>query len=114
MKRHDLLQEHRDRPNRRESNCALTRILAQFHIPVGQIDEVLPTVVLVQSQIDLDERTPLGPFRLPNKMHAGLQWRAIGLACITANAGADNILPGRRAATVTRNHMIKIQIFAVK
>ena len=47
-------------------------------------------------------------------MQAGFQRCAIGFAGVALNAGANNILPRRRAAAVSRNHVIEVQVFAVK
>ena len=65
-------------------------------------------------QIDLDKRPPLGPFRLANEMHARFLRRVIGLARVARNAGANNVLPSRGTAAITRDHMIQIQILPVK
>ena len=56
----------------------LTGVLPEFDVPVSKIDEMFPTVVVVQAEIDLNERPPLGPLRLANEVHAGLLWRSIG------------------------------------
>ena len=75
---------------------------------------MLPTVVLIQAEADLDERTPLGPLGLADEVQAGLQRRAVGLARVAFDAGAHDVLPRGRAATVARKHVIQIQIPPVK
>src|SRR5690242_9423347 len=46
-------------------------------------------------------------------MHASFLWCAVGLARVAVYARADNVLPGRRTAAISRNHVVKIQIFPV-
>ena len=75
---------------------------------------MLPAVVLVQAEIDLNERPPFGPFRFANQMHARLLRRAIGLAGITLDTGADDIFPGGRPAPIARDDMIQVEVFAVE
>src|ERR1039457_6964855 len=59
--------------------CApLFHILAQLDIPVGEVNEVFPTVVPVQGEVDLDERSPLGPLGFADEMQVGLLRRAVG------------------------------------
>src|SRR6185369_10859809 len=85
-----------------------------FDVPVGKINEVLPTIVLMQAEVDLNKWTPLRPLRFANKMHPSLLRRAIGFERIALDARADNIFPRRRPAAVARNHVIEIQIIAVE
>src|SRR5437868_2676839 len=75
---------------------------------------MLPTVVLVQSKVDLHEGTPLGPLGLANEMHSGFLRRPVCLACVARNAGANNVFPSRWPATVARNHVIEIQVFPLE
>lgn len=80
----------------------LLDVFAQLDVPVREINEVFPTVVLIEAEIDLHERTPLGPFGFLDQMHPGLLRCAVGLAGVALNAGADNVFPRRRPATITR------------
>src|SRR6516225_4090571 len=91
----------------------LAHILAQFDVPVRQIDKMFPTIVLVQAEIDLNEWPPLRTLGFANKVQPGLLRRAVGFESITFDAGADDILPTRRSPTVTRNYMVEVQVFAV-
>src|SRR5688500_11433479 len=47
-------------------------------------------------------------------MHARLLWSTIGFAGITRNAGAYDVLPGGGSAAFSWNHMIQIEVLAVK
>jgi hypothetical protein len=73
---------------------------------------MLPIVVVVDPEIDLEKRTPLRPLRLADEVQSRFVRSAIGFPGITFDAGANNIFPGCRAAPVTWNDMVEIQIFA--
>ena len=90
-----------------------TNVFAQFDIPIGQIDEVLPAIVLMKGKIDLDERPPFGSFGFANQVHAGFLRSAVGLKRVALDARAHDILPGRGTTPVTRDDMIQIQVFAI-
>ena len=60
-------------------------VFAQLDVPVGEIEEVLPAIVL-QPEADLDKRPPLGPLWLSNKPHARLQGSTVGLVRVTLDA----------------------------
>ena len=92
----------------------LCHVFAEFHVPVGEIDKMLPTVVLLKAEIDLHERTPFRAFRFADQTNAGFLRCVIRLARIALNAGADNVFPRGRTAAITRNHMIKVQILAIE
>lgn len=92
-----------DCPARRDAGASLLlNILAQFHVPIREINEVFPTVVLVETEIDLHKRTPLGPLGFLDQVHPGLLGRAVGLAGVALDARADNVFPRCRPATITR------------
>jgi hypothetical protein len=88
--------------------------LAKLDIPVGQVNEMLPTVVRVEAQMDLNERTPFWSFRLANQVHAGLGRGAVALACVALDTGADDVFPNRWSTSVPWNDVIQIQIFPLK
>ena len=56
----------------------LLNILAQFDVPISQIEKMFPTVV-VRSEIDLDEWPPFWPFGLSNQAQACLSGCSIRL-----------------------------------
>ena len=74
---------------------------------------MFPAIVLVQAEIDLDERTPFRPLRFADEVHAGLEGRTVALERIALDAGAHNVLPGGRATAVARDDVVEIQVFAV-
>jgi len=89
-------------------------ILAQFHVPVSKINEMLPAIVLVQCKVDLDEWTPLRPLRLADEMHTGLLRCAVGFARIASNARANNIFPRGRTTPVARDDVIEVQFASIE
>src|ERR1041384_1032318 len=58
-------------------------VFAEFHVPVGQVEEMLPTVVVMEAEINLHEGPPLRPFRFADQAQARLLRRAIGLRRVT-------------------------------
>ena len=81
----------------------LSHILAQLDVPVGEVNEVFPTVVLVEREIDLQEGTPLRPLGLANETHSSFLRRPVRLERVALDAGADDVLPRRRATPITRD-----------
>src|SRR5262245_11602577 len=73
---------------------------------------MLPAIVVRHSEVDLNKWPPLRPLWLSDQMHARRGGRAIGLAGIALNAGTHNVFPGRRTSSISRKHMIQIQVFA--
>jgi hypothetical protein len=74
---------------------------------------MFPAIVLVQAEIDLDERTPFRALGLADEMHAGFEGCAVAFECIALDTGANDVLPCGRAAAVTRDDVVKIEVFAV-
>jgi len=75
---------------------------------------MFPTVVPLQAEVDLHERTPLRSLWFADEVHSGFLRRAVGLLRVALDAGADDVLPSRRPATVARDDVVQIQILAVK
>src|SRR2546425_10531407 len=75
---------------------------------------MFPAIVMLEPEVDLHKRSPLRPLRLANQMHSGLMRRAIRLDGIAAHTRANDVLPGGRSATVARDHVVQVQVFAIK
>ena len=75
---------------------------------------MFPAVVVVDVEIDLNERPPLRALGLANQMQPRFERGAVGFARVARDAGTDDILPSRRAASVTRNDVVEIEIVAIK
>lgn len=44
------------------------RVFSDLHVPISEIEKMLPAVMAAQTKIHLDKRTPLGPFRFPDEV----------------------------------------------
>ena len=89
-------------------------IFTQLDVPVGEVNEMFPTVMPRQAEVDLHEGTPLRPLGFADEVQSGLLRRAVGLARVALDAGADNVFPRGRPAAVARDDMVQVQILAVK
>lgn len=89
-------------------------LIAQFDIPVREIDKMPPTFVLGRRKGDLNKWTPLGPLRFADKMHVRFLRQSIAFACIARDAGANHIFPCCRSTSFARHDMIEIQLISLK
>jgi hypothetical protein len=89
-------------------------ILSEFDVPIREVEEVFPTVVVGETEVDLDEGAPLGSFGFANELEAGLVRGAVGLVGVAGDAGADDVLPGSRAAAVAGDDVVEVEVFAVE
>src|SRR4029453_3582207 len=89
-------------------------LVAQFDVPVRQINEVFPEVVLGCSKSNLDERPPFRSLRFTNQTHVRFPRKPITLSRVTRDAGANHIFPSRGAATVARDHVIQIKFATIE
>jgi hypothetical protein len=58
---------------------ALSYVFAQLDVPVRQIHEVLPTVMVREREVDLNEGTPFGPLGFADQAHSSLLGSMVGL-----------------------------------
>src|SRR5437016_9142277 len=89
-------------------------LFSNLDVPVGQVDEVLPTIVTVQPEIYLNEGTPFRTFRFADQMQASFLRSSVRFPCIAQNAGTDNIFPSGWTTAIARNHVVKVQILSIK
>ena len=89
-------------------------VFSKFDVPVGEINEMLPTVVAVEREIDLHKRTPFGPLGLAHQVQAGLVGCPVCLVRVARDAGAHDVFPGRWAAAVAGNDVVEVQIFPLE
>ncbi len=75
---------------------------------------MLPAFVVLKPKIDLHEGTPFRALRLANQVQPSFLRGMVGLARIAGNARADDVFPSGWAAAIPGNHVIQIQIFALK
>ena len=93
---------------------SLLELVAQFDVPVCQIDEVLPEIVLGRSERNLNKRPPLRSFGFANQTHVRFTRKAIAFARIARNTRANHVFPSRRPASVTRHDVIQIKLAAIE
>ena len=93
---------------------SLLELVAQFDVPVCQIDEVLPEIVLGRSKRDLHKGPPLRSLRLSNQAHMGFARKPIAFARIARNTRANHVFPSRRPAPVARHDVIQIKITPIE
>jgi hypothetical protein len=89
-------------------------LITQLDIPIGDIEEMLPTIMRIGGDGNVDEWTPLGALRFSDERHASLVRKAVSLARVARDAGTDDVLPCRLAAAVAGTHVIKIQVGTVE
>ena len=75
---------------------------------------MLPTIVVVQAEVDLHERTPFRALRFADQPQAGFLGSAIGLFRVARNARANDVFPGGRTAAVAREDVVQIQVFPLE
>src|SRR5262245_23668858 len=75
---------------------------------------MLPTVVLLKAEVDLNERPPLRALRFADQMHARFRRRLMPLARVALDTRADNVLPRGRPAPISRNDVVQVQVVPVK
>ena len=88
----------------------LAGLFPKFHVPIGEIEEMLPAIVILRAEIHLDEWPPFRPLRLADQVHARFDRSAIRLPGITPDARAHDIFPSRRPPAIPRHYVIEVQI----
>ena len=79
------------------------RLVAQFDVPVREVDEVLPEIVLRGRKCDMHERPPLRSLRFANQAHVRFARKTVAFARIAPDTGANHVLPRGRSSTITRH-----------
>src|SRR6266508_3832354 len=88
--------------------------IAQLDVPVSEIDEVFPQVVLRSGKRNLHKWPPLRPLRFADQAHVRFTREPVAFARITWDARANDVLPRRHPASVARHDMIEVEFAAVK
>ena len=89
-------------------------VFPNLDVPVRQVDKVLPTIVTVQAEVNLNEGAPFRAFRFTDQMQASFVWSSVRFPCIARDAGADNIFPGGWTTAIARSDVVKVQILSIK
>ena len=74
---------------------------------------MLPRVVACLAELEMEHGPPLRTLRLMEELHAGLAGRAVALATVAGDAGADDVFPRRFAAAIARDDVVEIEVLAV-
>ena len=89
-------------------------LIAQLDIPVREIDEVLPEIVLGRSKGDLNKWPPLRPLGFADQAHVRFTRKPVAFARIARNAGANHVFPSRRPAPVAWHDVIQIKLAPIE
>src|SRR5207247_5000278 len=94
--------------------CRQRTLIAQLDIPVREIDEVLPKIMLGRNKGNLHEWPPLWSLRFADQAHVRFTREPVAFARIAGDARADHVFPSRGPAPVTRHDMIQIKLAAIE
>src|SRR5689334_19587864 len=67
--------------------AAKLHLLPEFDVPVSEVDEVLPALVVLVPKGEVGKRAPLGSLRLADQLHVSFVRRAVALLRVTLDAG---------------------------
>ena len=89
--------------------CPLrSKSVAQFNIPVGQVEEVAPGFRAVAGDLHVEKGPQFGTLWLFHQLHAGLMRTTVALAGVAGDAGADHVFPRGRAALVPGDDVVEV------
>src|SRR5437588_9369375 len=111
MKRRIRFNDSTLQPNHGRTERSL---IAQLNVPVREIDEVFPEVVLRGGKCDVDERPPFWSLWFPDKAHVRLTREPVAFARITADARTNHVLPCCCPSAIARHDVIEIQFAAIE
>jgi hypothetical protein len=83
--------------------------LTKLNVPVRVVQETLPRLVLLLRQLQVEQRTSLGLFRLADQRHVSLLRSATTLADVAIDASTNDILPSRLPTLATRQYVVQRQ-----
>ena len=89
-------------------------LVAKLDVPISQIDEVLPEIVLRRSKRDLHKRPPLRPLRSTDQAHVRFARKPVAFARIARNTRANHVFPSRRPAPVAWHDVIQIKVTPIE
>jgi len=94
------------------SNSAI--LIAQFDVPVREVDEVLPEIVLWGRECDMHERPPLRSLGFANQAHVRFARKPVTFARIAGDTRANHVLPRGCSSPITRYDVIQIEFAAIE
>ena len=93
---------------------SVLELVAQFDVPVCQIDEVLPEIVLGRSKRDLNKWPPLRSLWFADQAHVRFTRKPVAFARIARDAGANHVFPSRGPAPVAWHDVIQIKVTPIE
>ena len=94
--------------------CRQRTLIAQLDIPVREIDEVLPEIMLGNNKGNLHEWPPLWSLRFADQAHVRFTRKPVAFARIARDAGANHVFPSRGPAAVARDDVIQIKVTPIE
>src|SRR5437867_2783454 len=89
-------------------------LVAQFDVPIREVDKVLPDVVLRSGKCNLHKRTPLRPLRFADQTHVRFARKPIALLGIAADTRTHNVFPRRGPSPIARHNVIQIEFASIE
>ncbi len=86
--------------------------IAQFHVPIGDIEEVFPTLMRLGGKRNIYKGSPFRALRLAGKLHSRLVRQTISLLRIAGDTGANDIFPSCLSPSIPWKNVIQIQLLA--
>ena len=83
-------------------------LLAQLDVPIGEIEEMPPAIVLMTREANVNEWPPFGALWLADKLKTGLLGKPVALLRITRDARTDDVLPSRFTSAISWKYMIEV------
>jgi hypothetical protein len=71
------------------------------------VEELLPALVALMAEVDVDEGVVSGPDGLFNKLHPGVFGSSASFFYVALGAGANNIFPGCFAAHASGDDVVE-------
>ena len=81
--------------------------LFQFYGPIGVVEELLPAVVALMAEVNVNERIAFWLNRFLDKCHTGVFGSSAAFFYIAFGAGTNHISPDWFAAHTTGNNVVE-------
>ena len=88
--------------------------IAQFDVPVSEIDEVFPEIVLWRRKRNLHKWPPFWTFGFADQTHVRLAREPVPLARIAGDARAHHVFPSRGPTLIARHDVIQIELASIE
>ena len=75
---------------------------------------MLPAIVVVSDDVDMDERSPLGPFGFSPQTHSRFERSPVCFPSVTADAGTNDVFPSSGSTPIARGDVVEIEVTPVE